>query len=370
MFFSKSDNNHAKKTILIAPLDWGLGHATRCIPIIRELNQLGLRVIIAADGPIKSLLQQEFPNNLFIFLAGYQIKYSKNSFWFSVKLLLQSLRIVFTIIKEHFWLNKIVKEYGIDMIISDNRFGLYHSTIPSVYITHQLFIKTGNYFSERIGEKIHRWFIKKYDECWIPDFEKVNSIAGVLSHPEKILSNTKYIGCLSRFEKQEDEKQEYQLLILISGPEPQRTIFEKKLLDQTVNFRGKVLFVRGLPGQESKAPLSTNFNSIIIKNHLPSDELCLAIQQSEMVICRSGYTSVMDLIKLKQKAILIPTPGQSEQEYLADHLHTQNMFYSVSQHKFQLNESLDNAMQFEYKIPEANMNLYKKVINDFINQHS
>lgn len=377
MFFFKTDNNYARKTILTAPLDWGLGHATRCIPIIEELNKAGHKVIIAAEGPVKVLLQQEFPNNLFIPLFGYKIKYSRTSFWLPFKLLLQSPTFLFTVIREHFWLKRTVKEYQVDMIISDNRFGLYHSIVPSVYITHQLVIKTGNYLSEWIAQRIHSWFIKKYNECWIPDlpagqagFEKGNTIAGVLSHPEIILPNTKYIGCLSRFEKQENLGKEYQLLILISGPEPQRTIFEKKLLEQITNFIGKVLFVRGLPEQENNASLLTNFNNIIIKNHLPSDELCIAIQQSEMVICRSGYTSIMDLIKLKQKAILVPTPGQSEQQYLAGHLHKQHMFYSVSQHKFRLKEALNDAMKFEYKIPDTDMNLYKKVVNDFINQHS
>ncbi len=368
MFFSKTVNNHARKTILTAPLDWGLGHATRCIPIINQLNALGHNVIIAADGPVKLLLQEEFPQNLFIPLPGYKVVYSKNGFWLPLKLFMQLPRLVFTILKEHFWLKKMVKKYQVDMIISDNRFGLYHSTIPSVYITHQLFIKTGNRFSEWIAQRIHSWFINKYDECWVPDFEKGDTIAGILSHPEIELSNTKYIGCLSRFEKQEGTEKKYQLLILISGPEPQRTIFENKLLEQIKNFEGKILFVRGLPGKENKAASSTNGNNIILKNHLPSGELCNAIQQSEMVICRSGYTSVMDLIKLKQKAILVPTPGQSEQKYLADHLHKQNIFFTVSQDKFQLRQSLNSAMQFNFKMPDADMSIYKKVINDFINR--
>jgi predicted glycosyltransferase len=202
----------------------------------------------------------------------------------------------------------------------------------------------------------------------VPDFENEDAIAGVLSHPKKTLNNIKYIGCLSRFEKQKGLEKEYQLLILISGPEPQRTIFENKLLEQIKNFEGKILFVRGLPGKENKAKLSTSNNNMILKDHLPSDELCKVIQQSEMVICRSGYTSVMDLIRLKQKAILVPTPGQSEQEYLADHLHEQKVFYSVSQDKFQLKESLNSATHFKFKIPDADMNVYKKVIGDFVNR--
>jgi uncharacterized protein (TIGR00661 family) len=369
MFFSKSVNNQARKTILTAPLDWGLGHATRCIPIIRELNRAGHTVIIATDGPVKFLLQQEFPDNLFVSLFGYRIKYAKAGSWLPFKLLFQLPQIIFTIIKEHFWLKKIVKQYKVDMIISDNRFGLYHSTVPSVYITHQLFIKTGNHFSERMAQRIHGWFIKKYHECWIPDYEKESSIAGALSHPEIILSNTKYIGCLSRFEKQDDLKTAYQLLILISGPEPQRTIFENKLLQQMKEFKGSVLFVRGLPGN-AESLQSITADNILLKNHLSSHELCIAIQQAEMVICRSGYTSIMDLVKLKQKAILIPTPGQPEQEYLADYLLRQNIFYAAAQDTFQLKETLDKAVEFEYKIPDTDMELYKEVVSDFIHRHS
>jgi len=369
MFFYKTDNNQAKKTILTAPLDWGLGHATRCIPIIRELNALGHKVIIATHGPVKMLLQQEFPDNLFIDLRGYKVQYASKGFWLPFKLFLQFPKIATAIFKEHSWLKKIVKEYKIDLIISDNRLGLYHKTIPSIYITHQLLIKTGNYFSEKAAEKIHNWFIKKHLQCWIPDFEKGNTIAGTLSHPGKQLKNVQYIGCLSRFEKGEKVIKEYDLLIVLSGPEPQRSIFEKILLEQIKSYQGKILFVRGLPGMKAEDILSfssTYEPNIFFRNHLPADELSLAIQQAEMVICRSGYTSIMDLVKLKQKAILVSTPGQPEQEYLADYLNRKKYFYSVSQDKFQLEKSLKKASEFQYKNVEEDMNLYKKFIHDFI----
>jgi len=370
MFFYNSDNNYAKKTILTAPLDWGLGHATRCIPIIRELNDAGYKVIIAAEGPVKELLQREFSENLFIPLEGYNIKYAKNPFWLPVKLLAQVPQLFLIINKEHRWLKKVVKEYRIDMIISDNRFGLFHKTVPAVYITHQLFIKTGNSFSEKIVQRIHRWVIKKFDECWVPDFEKENDIAGLLSHPAKSLNNIKYIGCLSRFKKKEHREKENKLLILLSGPEPQRSIFENLLLQQVENFKGKILFVRGLPGNIHTAPATQTCKAnIIFKTHLPAEELCDAIQQSEMVLCRSGYTTIMDLIKLQQKAILVPTPGQPEQEYLADYLQSKNVFYSVTQHNFNLLAAIKGAEQFSYNIPEVDMQLYKKAIHAFIKKY-
>lgn len=367
MFFYNSDNNYAKKTILIAPLDWGLGHATRCIPIITELNENGHKVILAAEGPVKELLQQEFPQNLILPLKGYKIKYSKSAFWLPAKLLIQLPQILLIINKEHGWLKEAVRKYRIDMVISDNRFGLFHKTVPAIYITHQLFIKTGNSFSEKIAQRIHRWIIKKFDECWVPDFEKENGIAGVLSHPAKSLNNIKYIGCLSRFEKKEHQEKENKLLILLSGPEPQRSIFENMLLQQVENLKGKILFVRGLPGKIQTAPVTqTHKANIIFKTHLPAKELCDVIQQSEMVLCRSGYTTIMDLIKLQQKSILVPTPGQTEQEYLATYLQSKNVFYSAPQHNFNLLASIKEAEQFSYKMPEVDMYLFKKVVHAFI----
>jgi len=174
-----------KSRILIAPLDWGLGHATRCIPIINELLANNCEVLVAAENGTKSLLQKEFPQLVFLPLAGYRIKYSYQRSLFPLKILLQSPGLIYSICKEHHWLKKTVKTYNIDAVISDNRFGLFHSSIPSVYITHQLLIKTGNNFGEKIAQKIHYWFIKKYSICWVPDFEGDNNIAGELSHPKK-----------------------------------------------------------------------------------------------------------------------------------------------------------------------------------------
>lgn len=372
MFFSKSHNNQAKKTILTAPLDWGLGHATRCVPIIRELNNMGHNVIIAAEGSIKKLLEQEFPSNVFVALPGYKVKYSRKGYWFPFKLLIQVPGIIYTVVREHAWLKRMVNEYKIDLVISDNRLGLFHKNVPSVYLTHQLFIKTGNSWSESIAQYMHGWFIKKFNECWVPDFEKGDTIAGELSHPKKKLYNVRYIGCLSRFEKNETSEKKYDLLILISGPEPQRTIFENILLEELKNYQGKVLFIRGLPGTNDKIILPENKDykkDIFFKDHLPSDELSEAIQHSEIVVCRSGYTSVMDLLKLQQKAILVATPGQPEQEYLAYHLHRQQLFYTVPQDKFQLTASLKNAELFQYKRIDTDMNLYKKIIGDFFNRN-
>jgi predicted glycosyltransferase len=354
---------------LVIPLDWGLGHATRCIPLIKELLANNCEVIIAAETATESLLQHEFQQLTFISLRGYRIHYSKTKRWLPLKMISQVPAILGSIYREHKWVKEIVKKYAITAIIADNRFGLFHSGIPSVYITHQLLIKTGNQFTEKILQKLHYWLIKKYTGCWIPDFEGINNIAGELSHPFSIPQNVQYIGGISRFEKKPDVPKRFDILLLLSGPEPQRTIFEELVLAQLKNFNGKSLLVRGLPGiaaEDARIHLNISNSNLIIHNHLSAQELNDAIQESTMVICRSGYTTIMDLIKLNQKAILVPTPGQTEQEYLADHLMQQHLFYASSQQTFNLTESLKAAADFSFKTPSVDMEQYRKKVGQFV----
>jgi uncharacterized protein (TIGR00661 family) len=351
------------KRLLIAPLDWGLGHATRCIPIIYELLEQGCTVIIAAHGPTEILLKNEFPQLTYLKLKGYNVQYSQTKNRLPLKILLQLPKIISAIYYEHQWLKKAVRENNIDIVLSDNRFGLFHSSTPSIYITHQLLIKTGNRFTEKIAQHIHYYFIKKHTFCWVPDLEGKNNLAGELSHPKKSIDRIKYIGALSRFEKKNIAEKKYDLLILLSGPEPQRSIFEKLLLDQLQTFHGTILFVRGLPGKDLNNIQQQN---IIIKDHLSASELNEAIQQSKVVISRSGYTTIMDLVKLQQKAILVPTPGQTEQEYLAQHLAQQKIFYTIEQDKFMLNKALREVENFSFNIPLLDMQQYKNVVSELI----
>ncbi|MEP7110817.1 MAG: glycosyltransferase [Ferruginibacter sp.] len=364
---NKTPNN---KRILFVPLDWGLGHATRCIPLIKEFLGNGCEVIIAAENATKSLLEHEFQQLTFIPLKGYRISYSRNSYWLPLKIISQVPRILLGIYKEHQWVKKIVKKYSVNAIIADNRFGLYHSGVPSIYITHQLLIKTGNYFSEDIVQKIHFWFIKKYHSCWIPDFEGKDNISGELSHLSKHHPDINFIGCLSRFEKKGGFEIKYDLLIIISGPEPQRAIFETLLLRELKNYTGRTLMVRGLPGlnegEEKVLYTDAPGPHLIIKNHLPAQELNDAIQQAQLVISRSGYTTIMDLIKLGQKAVLVPTPGQTEQEYLAMHLMRQDFFLAAGQEGFSLKDALKEAARFPFAIPSFDMEQYKKTVYQFI----
>ena len=222
--------------ILVCPLEWGLGHATRCIPIINVLIELGAEVLIAGEGATGALLKKEFPHLHFLPLMGYRMRYSRNRYFLPIQVLWQTPKIMFTIFRETRWLKRMIRLHKIDAVISDNRFGLYSNQVPAVYITHQLLIKTGSSFTEKILQKIHYHYINKYDACWVPDF-KDGGLAGELSHPAKLPSNIKYIGGLSRFTMHEPEKK-YDLFVTISGPEPQRTIFEDLILVQVKSFNG------------------------------------------------------------------------------------------------------------------------------------
>lgn len=365
MIFSKNDEIPVKKTVLIAPLDWGLGHAARCVPIIKELQNYPVRIVIAGDGAVASLLKQEFPHLEFVPLPGYKIKYSKNKRWFLLKLLIQFPGVLFSLLREHRWLNKVKQELHLSAVISDNRFGLFNRSIVSIYITHQLSLKTGNKLSDKIATKIHSNISKNYTQRWIPDFGIKKNLAGELSRTVKLRQSDCFLGCLSRFEKKSGSEITNDLLVILSGPEPQRTIFETLLLHQLRDFEGSVLFLRGMPGHAALPPAGYPAYNVTFKNHLPSAELNAAIEQSAMIISRSGYTSIMDLVKLGKKAILVPTPGQTEQEYLADHLLQQKMFLTIPQEKFNLTAAIEQAAGFPFNIPQMDMDQYKSVIKEF-----
>ncbi len=366
MLFSENDKNKTTKTVLVAPLDWGLGHAARSIPVIQELQNCSFRIIIAADGSVEAMLKKEFPLLQFTKLEGYKIRYSKNKRWFKFRLLIQFPKILSSVVKEHRWLNKAIKELSIDAVISDNRFGLFNATVPCIYLTHQLFVKTGNRLSDLIATIIHTKYIKNYTHCWIPDYPGEKNMAGSLSHVENPPANVQYIGCLSRLKQGGTSEITKDLLIVLSGPEPQRSIFEKMLLQQLKGRNERVLLVRGLPADDRLLqPVAGLPATVEICNHLDAASLNQAMLQSRLIISRSGYTSIMDLMKLGCKALLVPTPGQTEQEYLARYLSAQHFFCSLQQQDFNLDKAVQLAENFNYQIPSFNMELYKQAVQQW-----
>jgi len=364
---NKFNNTPQKPVVLLSPLDWGLGHTTRCIPIIDELLHQGCNVIIACNSTQKTLLVQEFPELVYVQLAGYNLKYGKKRWGTIVRIILQTPKILIKINNENTWLNIFLKSQRVHCIISDNRFGLHAPGIHSVFMTHQLYIKTG---LGRLTNRLVQWLnyrrIQRFSTCWVPDQKKPTTLAGELSNPGKLPDiPVQYIGGLSRFSACKAEKYSINLLIILSGPEPQRTIFENLLLPSLKQQPGKTVLVRALPEESAGA---REEGGLTIYNHAPGSLLNQLICDSEFVISRSGYTTVMDLLKLGKKSILVPTPGQAEQEYLATHLFTQQLAFTVPQNQFSLSNALEAAKTFAYKLSAWPMSAYKKVIEEMIEQ--
>ena len=318
-------------TILVAPLNWGLGHATRCIPIIRELLATHHRVIIGSDGAALQLLQKEFPELTSVVLPAYNIHYQKKGGDFKKTILRQSPLILKAIYKEHKLLQQLIEKHNITGVISDNRLGLYTRKVPTVFITHQLQVLSG--MTTGLTTWMHHKFIKRFDECWIPDVDGRFNLSGQLGHPKQLGFPVKYIGALSRFKK-EKLPFKYRVLVLLSGPEPQRSVLEDILQKALKKYNGPVLFVRGVLTEDEEEYLQKGNLNIV--NYLTSEVLEKAINSCEFVISRSGYTSILDLAALEKKAFFIPTPGQMEQEYLAERLHKKGIAPYATQDTFTL----------------------------------
>ena len=300
------------------------------------------------------LLQKEFPNLKSYTLPSYNIRYTKSSKNLKFKLLLSVPAIISAVKKERILVEELIKSENIEGIISDNRFGVYNKNIPSVYMTHQLNVLSGitTYFTSKIHQKI----IKKFDECWVPDVEKNPNYSEKLGHLNNHKFKLRYLGVLSRFKYQKEEVK-YDLLVLLSGPEPQRTLLENKLLLELENFKGKVLFVRGVLSNQCK---NINFNHFEVVNYLLSNELEKVINQSEIILARSGYSTIMDLVALEKKAFFIPTPDQFEQEYLAKQLKKKLIAPYATQKKFKLRDlnEVDNYSGFKKSNASVNLNLF------------
>jgi spore coat polysaccharide biosynthesis predicted glycosyltransferase SpsG len=369
--------------VLVAPLDWGLGHATRCIPIIKALQELGKTVLLAGDGPAAQLLQTEFPSLTLLPLRGYHISYAKTGWGLPWHMLTQTPNIFQTIKDERTWLNTMIEDQQIDLVISDNRYGLYSKKIPCVLITHQLTIKMPFAWLERHVQKIHYSLINRFHTCWVPDAKGPLNLGGDLSHPLKMPAiPVKWMGLLSRFEwtNQSADAFKYKYCFLLSGPEPQRTLLENIILKNIQDLAEPMVLVRGLPNNKTvtsnhiEKPISPNPlpaslpQQLTVYNHLPAADLAPLILSSEWIICRSGYSTLMDLAALRKNAILIPTPGQTEQEYLAFQLSSQGMATTVAQAKFSLTESIAQAKKLSAdsrpskEIPFFNINMLKGLL--------
>jgi uncharacterized protein (TIGR00661 family) len=330
-----------EKKILVCPLNWGLGHASRCIPLIRQLLHQQKEVLIATDGYPLELLKNEFPELTCINFPSYTIQYSESNsqLWAIIRLLPAIIKRINT---EHRQLKKIIQAYSIDTVLSDNRFGLWNKNIRSLYMTHQLMIKMPRRFKwiEPVISKIHHFFIQQYDVCLIPDKFENGGYAGDLTHKYKLPGNARFIGILSRFDGTHDGAKShslnnatYEIMAVLSGVEPQRALLEEILIKSLSQQDIHSLVVQGLPQEEQKIQQT---GKVTVVSHLSSTEMEHYLRDTPIIICRSGYSSIMDLIALNKTALLVPTPGQTEQEYLARYLSDKDLFTTVKQDKLSL----------------------------------
>jgi uncharacterized protein (TIGR00661 family) len=317
--------------ILIAPLDWGLGHTARCIPIIEQQLQKGNEILFAGTKEQQEFINQHQLNIQCVDLFGYSIRYS--AFlpqW--IKIALQIPKILSVINQEKKWLDELLSKEHVDLIISDNRYGLYSSKTKSIILSHQL-APESPLFSNFIHKKIAS-FINRFNECWVPDDENLN-YTGKLSNNKYIKIPIKKIGLLSRFKSLDSvEDKIFDVLVLLSGLEPQRSILEKKILNELRKTNFKICLVRGaIEGNLSE-------DSITVFHKINSDKINQLVNLSKVIICRSGYTSIMELLPITQNIIFIPTPGQTEQEYLAKHLNEKFGIEYLDQKKINLIEEM------------------------------
>lgn len=308
--------NKSKK-ILFACMDWGLGHASRSVPLIRNLQREGHDVTLASAGNALEFWKNHFSELNIIEKPAYKIRYSKK-YSVSLMLLFQSRSFLKTIRAENKWLKSILSKNQFDEVYSDNCYGLYNQKIRSTIITHQLMVKCpkGLRFLEKPLHKKILSYTNRFNACLIPDYEGAANLSGDLSHKYELPSNATFIGPLSRFENRKEEVNEikYDFCAILSGPEPLRTELENHCIELFSKIGKKSLIIRGIPG--ACEPL--NIEGIEVHNHLDDKTFREKVVQSDKIICRSGYSTIMDLHALNKRAIYIPTPGQTEQEYLAE----------------------------------------------------
>ncbi|MBU1065576.1 hypothetical protein KKC74_12340 [bacterium] len=331
-----------KTRILVAVLNWGLGHASRSIPIIRALKKQNT-VVLASTGRSLILLRDEFPDCEALDFPDYNIQYSRSSAVFFLYLLIQIPRILVQLLIEHFQTERLVKKHDIDLIFSDNRYGVYSRKIPSFLMTHQLRFKLPK--PVRCFEFVSVWFnrlaFRNFQHIVVPDIDSSANLTGNLGHPRAFQHYSKltYIGFLSSIDKK-PTTEPIDILFMISGPEPQRSVLEELILKQVKKIPGRHVVVLGKPGEEK--PISTDRN-LDIYAHLSRQKMSEYMSCARLIVSRAGYSTIMEVVALGKPALFVPTPGQTEQEYLALRLNEFVYFHCVAQHKLNLPEDLKIA---------------------------
>jgi uncharacterized protein (TIGR00661 family) len=331
---------------LVCPLDWGIGHATRCVPVIGALIEQGWKVIVATDGRPYEFYRSEYPELELLRFPGTEIRYPSGP-GMALAMAVKIPRLLLGFRQEHQFLKKLVGETGASLVISDNRYGCWNKEVKSVFMTHQLNIQLPAWMRRlsSVLRKINYSFIHRYYECWVPDLEDEGGLSGRLSHCIKLPANCHFIGPLTRFSGLSLKPPELpcppaRIFVILSGPEPQRTILESLIIQQLRETPCTAIIAGGK--NESKETRLIE-GRIRLFPHLSSSLMKHYIENAAYVICRSGYSTLMDLAATGRPAILIPTPGQTEQEYLAKRLSKMNIHYSTAQQDFNLKEAMENV---------------------------
>lgn len=358
----------SSKKILISPLSWGLGHVTRCLPIAQYLLSQKYEVSWAFSNiEEKKIIQKYFPEAKMLLAPHINIKYAKNKKFFLGKIFLQSPQFLQLIRKEKQWLKTIQKKEKFDIIISDNRYGMRHPDCINIFISHQIYPISGK--GERmdaIVAKMQKQFLKKFDAVWKLDDEKMK-ISGKLAWRRKdeypAIGISSQCMLYDQFIAQKDKKSSRkQVLFLLSGPEPQRSILENIIREQAVGLKEyDLILVQGK--MQVKNHLNNKAFSKII-DLAKGKELFQLLHTSDLIVCRSGYSTLMDLIYLKKKMLLIPTPGQTEQEYLAQYFHQKKWAWNIEQNALELARDIEKVSALQYDFPEEKMQF--KPLEDLI----
>ena len=317
--------------VLIAPLNWGLGHATRCVPLVNRFLAQGDEVVLGGDGESLLLLRKHFPTLKVVHLADLSLSYSTDRS--QVGAMLRALpKIVRAAWADHRLLGELLERELFDLVVSDNRFGLFSRKTRCVYITHQLHIRLPHKYRrlEPLAARLHGWIGRRYSEVWVPDYEEAGrSLSGELGHPEKqCYGKVQYIGPLSRFAGMKEPMHPniigcFEVVAVLSGLEPQRSMLEDEIVSRYSGKEERVLIVEGKP---SKPMLQVTKENITIVPYMDDSQLMIVLQQAQQIIARAGYSTIMDwaTLGLLGKAELIATPGQPEQEYLQEWIQNRN----------------------------------------------
>ncbi len=330
--------------ILVGVLDMGLGHATRSLPLLRRWVTEGHELLLCSGGRALALLQQELPAVPTIAIPSYRLRYARGNHT-TLFLALQTPRFLQDIRRERRHCAELVQRFRPDRIFSDHRYGMYHPEVPSMLLMHQITfaLPRGLEFLRRRVGVAHRLLLRGFHQVLVPDEPGLEGglLSGQLSEIPPEDDRFQYVGILSSLPEPSDCAGEtIDLLVSISGPEPQRTQFERQVLPQCRSYPGKVVVVLGKPEER----LVHREGTLTVYSHVTRQQMANLVNRARCVVCRSGYSTIMELVECGKKALLVPTPGQTEQEYLARHLAAQGWFHAVPQACLSLERDVVEAL--------------------------